>query len=147
METKVLNAVVIRRATPADVVPLTSFIEPFVGDGKLLRRTFSELEGLLPNFFIAERDGEIVGCAALEVYSPKLAEVRSLAVSPTVQGMGIGRKLVDACVERARSESIFEVMAITSSDHFFLTCGFDYTLPGEKKALFIQTREQYEQPE
>jgi N-acetylglutamate synthase-like GNAT family acetyltransferase len=147
METQVLNTVTVRAATPADIAPLTDFIKPFVGDGKLLPRTFSELESLLPNFFIADRGGEIVGCAALEVYSPKLAEVRSLAVSPTVQGMGIGRKLVDACVERARAQSIFEVMAITSSDHFFITCGFDYTLPGEKRALFIQTREQYEQAE
>jgi N-acetylglutamate synthase-like GNAT family acetyltransferase len=147
METKALTAVIIRSATQADVDKLTRFIQPFVGDGKLLPRTFSELESLLPNFFVADRDGEIVGCAALEVYSPKLAEVRSLAVSPRVQGMGIGRKLVDACVERARAESIFEVMAITSSDHFFLTCGFDYTLPGEKRALFIQTRESYNPPE
>jgi len=35
------------------------------------------------------------------------------------------------------------VMAITSSDSFFQSCGFDYTLPGEKRALFIQTRETF----
>jgi hypothetical protein len=32
-------------------------------------------------------------------------------------------------------------MAITSADDFFHRCGFDFTLPGEKKALFLQTRE------
>ena len=32
-------------------------------------------------------------------------------------------------------------MTITSVDEFFLRCGFDFTLPGEKKALFLQTRE------
>jgi hypothetical protein len=36
---------------------------------------------------------------------------------------------------------VLEVMAITSSDGFFISCGFDFTLPGEKKALFYQTRE------
>ena len=30
-------------------------------------------------------------------------------------------------------------MAIASSEEFFRNSGFDFTLPGEKKALFIQT--------
>ena len=79
----------------------------------------------------------IVGFAALEVYSQKLAEIRSLAVEDSLQGTGIGRRLVQACVERGRQQNVLEVMAITSSDEFFKACGFDFTLPGEKKALFI----------
>ena len=141
METKTLSNVVIRTALQADVPALEAFIKPFVDDRKLLPRTFDELHELLANFFVAELDGRIVGCAALEVYSWKLAEVRSLAVGAEAQGMGIGRKLVQACVERAQERNILEVMAITSADGFFMSCGFDYTLPGEKKALFIQTRE------
>jgi len=35
------------------------------------------------------------------------------------------------------------VIAITSSEEFFQRCGFDFTLPGEKKAVFLQTRETY----
>jgi amino-acid N-acetyltransferase len=141
METKALSNVVIRTAISADIPALEAFIKPFVDDHKLLPRTFDELHELLQDFFVAELDGRIVGCAALEVYSWKLAEVRSLAVDADAQGMGIGRKLVQACVERAQERNILEVMAITSADGFFMSCGFDYTLPGEKKALFIQTRE------
>ena len=142
MATETLTGLIVRPATTDDIPKLEQFIAPFVEKGKLLRRTVDELEGLLDEFFVAVLDGEIVGCAALEVYSPKLAEIRSLAVSPTVQGMGVGRHLVDACVARARDLRILEVMAITSSEAFFLACGFDFTLPGEKKALFIQTREE-----
>lgn len=131
----------IRIASHEDVPAVSSFIQTFVDEGKLLPRTLDELEELLPTFFIAESGAEIVGCAALEIYSRKLAEVRSLAVSPSVQGQGIGRMLVQTCVELAREKNVLEVMAITSSDDFFKSCGFDYTLPGEKRALFIQTRE------
>ena len=81
-----------------------------------------------------------MGFAALEVDSRKLAEVRSLAVAGDVQRHGIGKRLVEACVRRAHERQIFEVMAITSSEDFFRSCGFDFTLPGEKKALFLQTR-------
>ncbi len=100
-----------------------------------------ELEDLLPTGFVAVHAERIVGFAALEIYSPKLAEVRSLAVTEDMQGHGIGRRLVDECVALARRRNILEVMAVTSSDEFFRSCGFDFTLPGEKKALFIQTRE------
>jgi N-acetylglutamate synthase-like GNAT family acetyltransferase len=131
----------VRRASEADAAALEAFIEPYVDDGKLLPRTYDELTELLPSFFIAELDGQIVGCAALEIYSRKLAEVRSLAVSPAVQGKGIGRLLVEACIGLARERNVLEVMAITSSEDFFKACGFDFTLPGEKKALFYQTRE------
>ncbi|NWF67587.1 MAG: GNAT family N-acetyltransferase [Chloroflexi bacterium] len=137
-------SVIIRRAAAADIPALQAFITPFVNDGKLLPRTLDEFEELLPNFFVAEHEGQMVGCAALEIYSRKLAEVRSLAVSPQVQGLGIGKRLVQACLERAREQHILEVMAITSSDRFFLSCGFEFTLPGEKKALFYQTRDTIE---
>lgn len=134
--------ITIRRAHEADIDALSELIEPFVEDGKLLPRTYDELEELLPNCFVAEAPGgEIVGCAALEIYSRKLAEIRSLAVKPVAQGQGIGTMLVRACVALARERGILEVMAITSSEDFFRSCGFDFTLPGEKKALFRQTRD------
>lgn len=131
----------IRTATSADLDQLTTFLIPFVEAGKLLPRTFDELRELLPTLFVAENEGVIVGCAALEIYSWKLAEIRSLAVAASMQGQGVGKRLVDACLERARAANILEVMAITSSDGFFMSCGFDYTLPGEKRALFMQLRD------
>jgi N-acetylglutamate synthase-like GNAT family acetyltransferase len=142
METQTLTNVIVRPAVPDDLGALAEFIKPFVAEGRLLPRTFNELADFLPSFFVAELDGRLIGCAALEVYSWKLAEVRSLAVAPEARGLGIGRLLVNACVNRAREQRILEVMAITSSEDFFKSCGFDFTLPGEKKALFIQTRDE-----
>lgn len=136
------DRITIRPAETGDVTGIAHCIEPFVVEGKLLRRTTQELEHLLPHCFVAEAAGRIVGCAALEIYSPKLAELRSLAVEPAYRGHGVGKLLVQACVQRAREHRVLEVMAITSSEEFFRACGFDFTLPGEKKALFLQTREE-----
>ncbi len=133
----------IRMARTEDVPGIIRLIQSYVEQRKLLARTLDEIDELLPNFFVAvTEDGEIVGCCALEIYSPKLAEIRSLAVAPEIQGLGVGRRLVNACVERARLRKVLEVMAVTSSDGFFQSCGFDYTLPGEKRALFLQTRDE-----
>jgi amino-acid N-acetyltransferase len=132
--------VVVRPAVPEDMAAVEEFIAPFVEAKRILPRTADELSSLLPTGFVAEARGRLVGFAALEIYSKKLAELRSLAVADEWQGRGIGRRLVAACVELARERRVFEVMTITSVDEFFRRCGFDFTLPGEKKALFVQTR-------
>lgn len=131
----------IRPAVMEDVEHLEAFIAPFVAERKLLPRTTEELRELIRHGFVAELDGRIIGFAALEIYSPKLAELRSLAVAAELRGRGIGRQLVSACLQRAREWNILEVLAITSEEDFFKACGFDFTLPGEKKALFYQTRD------
>lgn len=130
------------KASTNDLVDLSDFIKPFVASGDLLPRTFDELEDLLETSFIARLDGRIVGCAALEIYSKKLCEIRSLAVDPSAQGLGIGKQLVAACVELAEREGIYEIMAISVAEDFFKSCGFDFTLPNLKKAFFMQTRDQ-----
>ncbi len=132
----------VRPAVSEDLDALEALIAPFVAEGRLLPRTSDELLDLLATGFVAELDGRIVGFATLEIYSRKFSEIRSLCVSRDVQGHGIGRRLVNACVELARERRIFEVMVISSQEHFFLGCGFDFTLPGEKKALFMQTRDE-----
>jgi amino-acid N-acetyltransferase len=63
-----------------------------------------------------------------------------LAVHPEFQGSGVGRVLVNRCVERARDLNVMEVMAISSSEEFLQSCGFDFALPDQKKALFLQLR-------
>jgi len=141
MSTPAPEEIRIRPADPRDLNGLDAFVQPFVEEGLLLPRTIDELDALLPRGFIAELDQRIVGFAALEVYSKKLAEVRSLAVSAELRGKGVGKKLVEACIGLAHELNILEVMAITANEDFFRSCGFDFTLPGQKKALFIQTRE------
>lgn len=132
----------IRPARLDDLEAIETFIEPFVNARFLLPRTADELAGLLTTGFVAELDGEVVGFATLEMYSRKLGEIRSLCVARRLQGCGIGKRLTQACIDLARQHRIFEVMVVTSSEEFFRACGFDFTLPGEKKALFLQTREE-----
>jgi N-acetylglutamate synthase-like GNAT family acetyltransferase len=132
-----LESVTVRRANKDDIEAIHNCIEPFVKQGKILPRSLHELSEQVDQYFVAEAEGKVVGCAVLEIYSPKLSEIRSLAVVEDAQRSGIGKRLVEACIERAKNENILEVMAISSDETFFQSCGFDFTLPGEKKALFF----------
>jgi amino-acid N-acetyltransferase len=92
------------------------------------------------DFFVAEEtdpstgSGRVVGCCALEIYSERLSEVRSLAIAVEYRGKGIASQLVQKCVDHAKEKGVYEVLAITSSLPFFEKQGFN-TFHNEKYAL------------
>lgn len=141
-----MPAPTVRAAVVDDLPELTQLIQEFVVANRLLPRTANELQDLIPFGFVAIWQGRLVGFAALEIYSSKLGEVRSLAVRTEAQGLGLGKRLVEMCIDLAKQRNVLEVMAVTSNEVFFQSCGFDFTLPGEKKALFLQTRDDVEIP-
>ena len=134
------DGIEIRNAKLADLQDIQQFLKPFVAVEQILPRTDDELSVLIMHGFVAEKDEEIVGFSAVEIYSKKLAEIQSIAVSPPLQGKGLATELVRRCVERAESEGVLELMAITASESPFRSVGFDYSLPNQKRALFLQTR-------
>ena len=85
-------------------------------------------------FLVATEEGTLIACCALEVYSKRLAEVRSLAVSESFQGRGIATQLVAACLKRAQEQNIHEVLTITGATSLFEKQGFS-TFKGEKYAM------------
>jgi amino-acid N-acetyltransferase len=86
------------------------------------------------DFFVAVEENNIVGCCALEVYSKRLAEIRSLAVAKKHQGKGIATLLVERCMQEARKKKVYEVLSITGALPFFKKRGFN-TFNKEKYAL------------
>ncbi|HHK42145.1 MAG TPA: GNAT family N-acetyltransferase [Planctomycetaceae bacterium] len=136
-ESRSEEGAVIRPAQPEDLPAVMALLRPFMEAQQLLMRTQDEVASLLEHGFVAESSGQVVGFAAVEVYSRKMAEIQCLAVRPQQRRQGLGRQLILRCVERARELGVREVMAITASESLFMSCGFHYSLPGQKKALFI----------
>ena len=111
----------------------------------LLARTEAEIIELTRHGFAAEIQGDdnqpsVIGFSAIEIYSTKLAELQCLAVHHDHRNVGVGNALVQCCVERARDLGVMEILAISASEDFLKSCGFDYSLPDQKKALFCQLR-------
>lgn len=132
------DAIDFRPALPADYEMVREFLNPFVVAEYLLPRTEAELRKLIENGFVAQSGKKVVGFSAVEVYSKKLSEIQCLAVDSEFRRRGIGKQLVQRCVERAAEHGVLELLAISASDEMFKACGFDYSLPNQKRALFVQ---------
>jgi N-acetylglutamate synthase-like GNAT family acetyltransferase len=65
--------------------------------------------------FIAERAGEAVGCAALLKMDDGGYELAKMAVAEHAKGGGIGRKLIDACIDAARAAGAHRVYLESNS--------------------------------
>ena len=124
----------IRKATSADIPGILALITLY--PDKLLPRTAEDYQELIHLTWVVEHDGLIAGCASLEVYSPKIAEIRSVAVHPDYKGRGYGAELISAAVAEARKQNIHEIMVVTSSPEYFRSLGFGACL-NEKFALFL----------
>ncbi|MCC6263967.1 MAG: GNAT family N-acetyltransferase [Bryobacterales bacterium] len=124
---------VIRSALPEDIPAILDLIHTH--SDHLLERSREEVEALLPTFWVAELDGEVVGCCCLEVYSRKIAEVRSLVVKEGARRRGLGRGLVLEAVAEARRRQIAEILTVTAELEFFESVNF-HTCLNEKYALF-----------
>ena len=114
----------LRKARINDVPQIHTLVNSFATQGEMLGRSRSELYEGLRDFFVVERDDVILGCSALHINWEDLAEVRSLAVIPEGQGKGLGRRLVSACIEEARTLGITRIYALTYRPGFFIQLGF-----------------------
>jgi DNA-binding MarR family transcriptional regulator/N-acetylglutamate synthase-like GNAT family acetyltransferase len=79
--------------------------------------------------WIAEKDGENVGCVLLVKKSQTVAKLRVLLVEPSARGLGIGHRLVEECVQFARRTGYKKIMLWTQSEltaarRIYQKCGF-----------------------
>ncbi len=99
----------------------------WAGIESLLRSADLPLDGArehLLGFVVAEREGELVGCAAVERYGDA-GLLRSVAVDPRERGSGIGAVLVERCIADAtRAGMTSLVLLTTTAERYFPRFGF-----------------------
>ena len=115
----------IRHAEIDDVVGLTELLAPLEAEGILVPRSRERLEQEIDNYSVIERDGMILGCAALHQLDDSSAEVAYVAVHPDYRKGSRGADLLAFLEQQARSHGLQKLFVLTTrTAHWFVEQGF-----------------------
>jgi amino-acid N-acetyltransferase len=121
----------IRKATEADLKDIKTILSFFFLDT-------DNVEKNMPEFIVAQNDTKTLGCACLDIGD--IVELRSIAVLPSYRNKGVGSKLVEAILERAK-ELTDVIYLRTTSPVFFEKKGFVRLENNEKKVIWKDCEE------
>jgi len=101
--------------------------EAFVAE--IAAKFIKEFDPKKERAWIAEKDGENVGCVFLVRESDEVAKLRLLLVDPKARGLGIGKRLVEECIKFARLKSYKKITLwtndiLTTARHIYEQTGF-----------------------
>ncbi|MFF2849852.1 amino-acid N-acetyltransferase [Streptomyces sp. NPDC058001] len=120
------KAVTVRRARTSDVPEVRRLLDSYTAKRILLDKATVTLYEDIQEFWVAERDdnAQVVACGALHVMWEDLAEVRTLAVNPSVKGSGVGHQVLEKLLQTARWLGVRRVFCLTFEVDFFTKHGF-----------------------
>jgi len=138
-----LNEAVVEAKTAHDLEPFSltiysDYIRSLYYAGRLdeARKESLKLMETDPSFarahyelgLVLEEAGTVIGCGALHLYGPHLAEIRSITVDRDFQKRGGGELLVQSLMSEARKHQVSCICLFTRSPQFFSKLGFDVAL-------------------
>jgi len=115
----------VRAARSADVRAIRDLLEPYVHRRILLGKDLVVLYEAVQQFVVAEDEsGRVIGCGALHVMWEDLGEVRTLIVADDWLHRGVGRSIVEALEQNARTLGLSRLFCLTFEVGFFTRRGF-----------------------
>lgn len=135
----------IRSASVDDVAGLLDLLRPLEQAGILVRRSREILETEIDQFTLIERDGMIIGCAALYPLDESSAELACVAIHPDYRHGGRGDQLLEHIEAEARRRSLNTLFVLTTrTAHWFRERGFEPSsverLPQQRASLYNYQR-------
>jgi amino-acid N-acetyltransferase len=136
----------VRQAQIDDIGGIFDLIRPLEEQGILVRRSREQLEQEIHRFTIIEKDGLIIGCAALYSYpEDHMAEMACVAIHPDYRDGNRGQLLLNYMRHQSKSQDIDQIFVLTThSLHWFREQGFYEIgvdeLPMEKQGLYNYQR-------
>ena len=114
-----------RKATFDDIEQIFAIVNDYASDGVMLARSRNTLYETLRDMVVAaDEQGTIVGVGGLHILWDRLAEIRTMAVSPRLTRRGIGAEIVKRLLEEGRKIGVTKFFTLTYKPGFFQTLGF-----------------------
>lgn len=136
----------LRPARIEDVTGIQELLRPMEERGILVRRSRERLETEIDRFWLMERDGLVIACAALYPYpAERMGELACVAVHGDYRGKRRGDKLIAHIEGIARTRGLTRLFVLTTqTSHWFQEHGFApapvEALPAERQAAYNPRR-------
>ncbi len=135
----------IRDMKHEDIQNVLTLMQPFIDKGILLPRTPQMLSDQYAHYIVYELDGAIRACSSLVPYSDGQMEIAGVAVDANCSHMGIGPKMIEFLVKRAKEKKATGLFLLTTqTSDWFENLGFEEssieTLPEQRKASWSPKR-------
>ncbi|TFH88438.1 amino-acid N-acetyltransferase [Billgrantia azerbaijanica] len=116
----------LRPAELGDVGGLLELLEPLERRGMLVPRSRERLEHEIDDYLVIERDGMVVGCAALHAFGEAaMGELACVAIHAGYRGGARGSLLLAEIERRARRLGMSALFVLTThTAHWFVEHGF-----------------------
>ena len=114
----------LRKAKLFDIPAMQELVKDKVADGTILKREDDEVATNIRSYVLAFEGDELIGYGALHIHSISLAEIRSLIVKQSARGKGVGKKIVEYCINEAKELGVKEILVLTYIAEFFEKMGF-----------------------
>ncbi|MCM5705339.1 amino-acid N-acetyltransferase [Larsenimonas salina] len=136
----------LRDAELHDIGGLLALLQPLEEKGVLVARSRERLEHDIHDYLVIERDGMIIGCAALHLMPERsFAELACVVVHDSYRGGERGDVLLGAIERRAQERGVTTLFALTThTAHWFFEHGFETgsleRLPPSRQQNYSPTR-------
>ncbi|WP_072820169.1 amino-acid N-acetyltransferase [Modicisalibacter ilicicola] len=116
----------LRPAELGDIAGLLELLRPLEEHGMLVERPRERLEQEIDDYLVIDRDGMIIGCAALHLFPDAgMGELACVAIHDDYRGNARAELLLAEVERRARRRDIKALFALTThTAHWFIEHGF-----------------------
>ena len=120
----------IKRATEKDLDIVLSLL-------KEMKLPIAGVVDHFHNFFVGNEDGQLVGCAGIEIFDD-VGLIRSVAVASSFQGRGLGRKLVNVIHKLAVEKELKKIYLLTETAEKFFSKLSYVVIPREEADIKVK---------
>jgi amino-acid N-acetyltransferase len=135
----------IRALKSREIPDLLRLMEPLMQQGILIRRGPEDIQERQDDYVVIEINGSLHACGALHDWGEGQGEIAAVAIDPVYADMGLGRRIVQNLIDKARQQGFRRVFALTThtQDWFeflgFKECAVE-SLPERKQRGYDRSR-------
>ncbi|SMM99378.1 N-acetylglutamate synthase [uncultured Candidatus Thioglobus sp.] len=128
---------------------ILDLITPFVEQGKILPRTYAQINDNITDFVLIRQSGQLSACAGLKnCQEGNMGEIYALAVSAEIQNQGVSTQLLNKVMQKARIQNFIKIFALSKHNtQWFLKQGFAQMkideLPSNRQKIFNHQRNSF----